>query len=593
MGRDRKKLKSRRHKSDIRKSSTFQETKPKNKMQITISKDMPQFLVEANTAITAGQIERARELVNDEAVRRVRRIVEKKPFRTDIMFILAVMLHKTGQLDKAEEWLKQIIEVQPSALVYNELAVICDAKGCLSEDIEYLRKAMELDPDNPGVCHNLGMRLIGTGQIKESIDLLRKAVEKEPDNIVFRTNLLHCLHYLPDMDSHELFEEHKRWGLLHAPLGKAKTVHNNNRNPDRRLRIGYISPNFRKHSVVYFFELLLDRHNRENVEVYGYGNVEHQDQITERLKEKFDCYRDIYGMDDKAVANIVEQDAIDILIDLAGHTVQNRLLVMALKPAPVQVTYLGYAGTTGMQQVDYRLTDALAEPPELQEFYSEKLAYLPKGHHCYGPEDFGLGVEPLPALRNGYVTFGSFNNSCKTNLFIMKLWANILKVNDKSHLLLKFKCGIDQGVREHYFRQFGQLGISPDRLEIYDWNVPVEHLQLYNRMDIALDTYPYNGATTTCEALWMGVPVISLTGKTYVSRLGLSILTNVGLGFFAASTPEEYVAKATALAAKPEALAKIRATMRQRMLVSSLCDAKTFADSVEEAYRKMWHRWCL
>jgi len=361
-----------------------------NTIQIGVSRDTPQFLVEANSAITNGQIERAKELINNEGIEEVRRMAEKNPSRTDVMFMLAVLLHRTKQFDKAEQWLKKILEVEENVLVYNELAMMCNSMERFSEDIEYLRKALELDPDNTGVLYNLGMRLIESGRHQECVDLLRKAAEKSPDNAVFRSDLLYCLHYIPDMDSQTIFEEHKQWAKIHAPANKTKTIHDNDPNPNRKLRIGYISPNFRRHSVAYFFEPLLDEHNREEFEIYGYGNVEGSDQITDRLKGKFHSYRDVYGMDDKTTANMIEQDKIDILVDLAGHTAHNRLLVMAFKPAPIQVTYLGYINTTGMSQIDYRLTDELAEPPELQKFYTEKLAYLPKGHHCYKPEETSL-----------------------------------------------------------------------------------------------------------------------------------------------------------------------------------------------------------
>ncbi|MFA5238951.1 MAG: tetratricopeptide repeat protein [Phycisphaerae bacterium] len=593
IGKSREKIKSCHHKVDIRKSSTFQETAPKkDNMQIGISSDTPKFLVEANAAITTGQIERARELVNDQGVEKVRRIIQENPSRTDIMLMLAVMLHRTRQLDKAEEWFKRILAVEPNALVYNELAVICDAKGCFSEGAEFLKKAIELAPDVLALKVNLAKKLRTIGRVQEGIELLREAVEKEPDNSIFHSNLLLELHYLSEIDCQSLFEEHKRWGQIHAPANKARTIHNNNPDPDRRLRIGYISPDFYGHAIASFFEPLLDGRNREAVEVYGYGNVERPDNVTERLKEKFDHYRNIRGTEDEKAAKLIEADKIDILVDLAGHTGGNRLLALAYKPAPVQVTYLGCADTTGMKQVDYRLTDKWADSPDSQKFYTEELIYLPEGFLCYKPAYHTSVVSELPANKKGYVTFGSFNNNCKINPFIIGLWAKILKNNDNSRLLLKFKAGGDQEARECYYHQFEQLGIPRDRLEIHGWKRRVEYLELYRSMDIALDTYPYNGHTTTCEAMWMGVPTISLVGKHFASRVGLSILSCAGLEFFAASCPDEYVTKATALAKNCQALAKIRAAMRQRMAGSILGDAKRFSGSVEQAYRQMWHRWC-
>jgi predicted O-linked N-acetylglucosamine transferase (SPINDLY family) len=554
--------------------------------------DLPQFLVRANAAAQAGRIEEAIGLLNDDAVGVIRQIVEKDPSRMFVMYALATVFRKTGQLDRAEQWYKKILKHGPDDSAYNELGIICKAQGRLSEAIQYRRKALKKYPDDAGICNNLARDLLQAGEIQEGFDLLQKSVQKAPDHPDIRSNFLNHLHHLPDLDPRVIFDEHKQWGRLHAKPALAALSHNNDADPDRRLRVGYISPDFRIHSVAYFFEPLLDAHNHLAIEVYGYGNVAFPDQMTQRLERKFDRYRNIRGLGDETVASIIEQDQLDILVDLAGHSDGNRLLVLARKPAPIQVTYLGYPDTTGMQAVDYRLADSLADLPQSQKFHTEKLIFLSQGFLCYRPADFAPPVAPLPALRKGYITFGSFNNSCKVNPTIMALWAQILKANGDSRLLLKFRAGDDKGVRDNYFRQFERLGIPRDRVNICGFKPAVEHLQLYGQVDIALDTYPYNGTTTTCDALWMGVPVISLVGQCHVSRVGLSILSRVGLEFFAASAPEEYVARAVALAAKPNALAEIRDSMRQRMLSGKLCDAKGFARSVEEAYRKMWHRWC-
>jgi len=593
MGKNREKIKSCHHKVDIRKSSTFQETTPKNdNMQIGISGDTPQFLIEANAAVTTGEIERARELVNDQGVEKVRQIIQKNPSRTDIMLMLAVMLHRTGQLDKAEDWFKRILEVEPNALVYNELAVICDAKGCFSEGIECLRKAMELNPDIPAIWSNLAKRLMETGAIEEGISLFRKAVENKPGNSVLHSNLLLNLHFLPDIDFQELFEEHKRWAKIHAPLSKAKKSHNNDPNPDRRLRVGYISPDFKGHSVTYYFEPLLDGHDRQAVEVYGYGNVESPDHITKRLTSKFGHYRNIRGLDDEKVAGMIEQDRIDILVDLAGHTRDNSLLVLARKPAPIQVTYMGYVNTTGMEQIDYFLTDELSAPPKLQKYFTEELVYLPDGYFCYRPPDIALAVTPLPAFRKGYITFGAFCNNVRISSAIMAIWADVLKANNKAHILLKFYAGGDPGVREYYWGQFERLGIPRERVEICPAKGINDILCHYGEVDIMLDTCPANGFSGIFHSMWMGVPTISLAGGHLLFRMGLSVLSRAGLEFFAAKTPAEYIAKATALANKPESLAKIRAAMRQRMADSIILDEKRFTRNVETAYRRMWHKWC-
>ncbi|GAJ02308.1 unnamed protein product, partial [marine sediment metagenome] len=278
-----------------------------------------------------------------------------------------------------------------------KLGSLCQYMGRMSQAIEYQRKAVQTESDRPELWANLARGLLETGQMPEGIDLLRKAVEKMPQNPQAHCNLLFRLHHLPQLDPQMLFDEHKKWARIYAPADLAGTSHSNVPDPDRTLRVGYISPDFRRNSVVYFFESLLDGHNHKAVETYGYGSVEFQDQITGRLKEKFDCYRNIRGMTDEAVADLVKRNKIDILVDLAGHTGDNRLLVLARKPAPIQVTYLGYPDTTGIQAVDYRLTDALAEPPGAEKFYTEELVFLPEGFLCYRPADFAPPVAPPPA----------------------------------------------------------------------------------------------------------------------------------------------------------------------------------------------------
>ncbi|HUU17996.1 MAG TPA: tetratricopeptide repeat protein [Sedimentisphaerales bacterium] len=558
---------------------------------LTSSSELPQSLIKANQALATGRVKEATKLLNEQAEEAAQQIIEQDQSRTDIMLILGMVFKQTRQINKAKKWFEKILEQEPHALVYNELGYISQCMGRLSEAIRYQKKAVEAEPNNAELLANLARMLIGTCKTQEGIELFRKAVEAEPANAAVHSNLLFYLHHQPKLDPYKLFEEHKRWGRIHAPASLARVSHSNVPDPDRRLRVGYISPDFCMHSVAYFFESLLDGHNHKVVEVYGYGNVRMPGTVTERLKQKFDHYRNIRGLDDEVVVDMIQRDKIDILVELSGHTADNRLLVMAHKPAPIQVTYLGSPDTTGLEAIDYRFTDALAEAPESQQFYTEELFFLPDGFLCYKPADFAPTVAPLPAFRNDYTTLGSFNSSSKVHPHIIELWAKILRANQDSRILLKFGASADHRMRESYFQQFGRLGISSSRVAICGWKPIDEHLRVYGEVDIALDTYPCNGFTTTCEALWMGVPVISLVGKCHASRVGLSILNTIGLDFFATLTPAEYVAKATALAANHQALAQLRSSMRQRMKNSALCDTKGFARKVEEAYRKMWHRW--
>jgi len=554
---------------------------------------LPDFIVKANDAVNRGHISEAMELLSDDNVSEASRMAEADQSHADIVFLmLALIFQKTQQLKEAEKWYKKILEHEQNALVLNELGCIYQSIGRLSEAMECRRKAVQIDPGNAGIFGNYAADLMLAGNMAEGIDLLRNALKADPKNTLIHSNLIWYLHYLPDQNPEMLFAEHTRWAREHAPASMARSSHNNAPEPDRKLRIGYVSPDFRKHSVAYNFEAFLSGRNREFAEVYGYGSVAVPDEMTERLKGQFDHYRNIFGLQDKQIARMVEQDGIDILVEIGGHTGNNRLGVLAYKPAPLQVDY-GGLNTSGMEQIDYRLTDSLLDPPERDRFYLEESVCLPGGLFCYSPPDFAPPVEPLPALRNGCVTFGSFNGSLKANPYILSLWAQVLKANEQSRLLMKFPGAGDQQMQEMFVRRFEEFGISANRVKIVGWKPSVEHLKLYGQVDIVLDTYPFNGCITTLEGLWMGVPPVSLVGKnSLLSRSGLSILTRVGLEFFAASTPDEFVAKSTALSQNLPALAKIRASLRQRMSLSSLCDAKGYAASVEDAYRKMWYRWC-
>ncbi|HMD55082.1 MAG TPA: hypothetical protein VKJ65_11085, partial [Phycisphaerae bacterium] len=358
---------------------------------------------------------------------------------------------------------------------------------------------------------------------------------------------------------------------------------------------GYVSGDFREHSVTYFLQGLFAAHDPGQVEIFCYADLRNSDHVTSRLKSFVHHWQNITGKSDSDVAEIIRRDGIDILLDLAGHTADNRLLAFARKPAPVQVTYLGYPGTTGLGTVDYRFTDAYADPPgQDDKFYSEKLLRLNNTFLCYEPPDVAPPVGPLPALkRSGAIIFGCLNMLPKINAKVVELWAQILKQTPESRMLLKNASLSDLSAREHLLQLFTNCGIGPDRLELHGWMASSkEHLQLYNQIDLALDTFPYNGTTTTCEALWMGVPVVTLAGHVHMSRVGVSLLSNAGLPELIAQTPEEYVQIAVKLAGDLPKLNELRGTMRQRMQKSPLMDSRRFAHNVEEAYRNMWRNWC-
>ena len=551
---------------------------------------MPHWLKKAEAAVESGQRQEAAEILSPQ---RIKQELKTQSGLEGILIIygMAKVLNRMGQAEEAKKLYKEILKICPLAAVYNQLARICEKSGNLNEAVQHLSMAMQLAPNDASIWGTLGNSLIHLGQTQKGMEYVRKAVEKLPENSNLHSNLLFRLHGLPNLDRQEIFDEHKKWAKMHAPTSIAKTDHNNIPDPDRKLRIGYISPDYCAHPVLMFFDPILESHHREEVEVYGYGDIEIPDIFTEQIKNKFDQYRNICGIDDKSTADMIEQDQIDILVDLAGHTGGSRLRTLAYRPAPIQATYLGYFDTTGMEQVDYFITDERMSPQDTQCFHSESLLYLPNSCLCYKPLT-ATPVAEAPMIKNGYVTFGMFGNASKVNPFNVSLWASVLKKIPNSRMMFMFRGGDDEEVTEHYKALFERFGIPRSRLQFHGRILYIDYLMMYNDVDIILDTYPYNGGTTTCDALWMGVPVVSLLGQHHFSRVGLSILTDLQLEFFVASTPDEFVSKAAALAAKPDALAKIRETMRDRMSASTLCDKDMFTKNIEKAYRNMWKKWC-
>jgi predicted O-linked N-acetylglucosamine transferase (SPINDLY family) len=375
------------------------------------------------------------------------------------------------------------------------------------------------------------------------------------------------------------------------PLRPSWPAHANNRDPERRLRIGYVSADFRDHSVAFFFEPLLAHHDRGAVEVYGYYNNTLQDAMTERLRSCTDHWIPCQGMTDEALAARIQADGIDILVDLAGHTRGNRLLVFARKPAPVQVTYLGYPATTGLSAIDYRLVTADTDPPGAEAWHSEGLYRLPRSLWCYRPApDMPAVVPATPARRNGVITFGAMNNIAKVSEAAVAAWSGILRAVPGARLVMT---SMPAGTaRRDLQARLAAQGIAPERLTLHGKLPREEYYALLNEIDIALDPFPYNGTTTTCESLWMGVPVVTLIGETSAARSGYALLKGIGLDALAARDRDEYAGLAVALATDLDRLDTLRAGMRQRIAASPLRDEAGLTRDLEAAYRAMWRAWC-
>ncbi len=565
-------------------------------LQITVlNGQIPQTIIAANEAVKAGRIKNAADILNEKAVSEISKTLKGEKSDAVIMLALAKLLFDVDEWSRAEEWYKKICELEPHAFAYNAMADICLNQNRIFEAAEYRRKAVETEPENMAYWQNYAKALMRTGKRQEGIELLRKRVEKADANDSSAASiLLWNLHYMPQSTPEMFYREYMQWGRKHLPMSMARTSHENDPDPDRKLRIAYISPDFRLNVVSRSFEPFLDGHDRENFEVFGYGKVGRPDEVTERFRKKFDQYRDISRMSQSEACRLIVDNKIDILIEIGGHSRDTCIGILAYKPAPVQVDY-GGIDTSGMQQIDYRLTDRIMTPPHMEKFYVEQSVFLDAGFFSYRPPRSSPLVGSLPAKQNGYVTFGSFNNSIKINPYTMELWARILKSNENSRFLLKFQGGSDECMRNFYLDEFERFGISRDRIDVHEMcHSHFDHMELYNQVDLILDTYPFNGCITTIEGLWMGVPTLSLFGKDLlVSRSGLSILSQLGLEIFAAGDPEEYVAKANAFVRELDNLEKIRGALRRMMLNCNLCNPKKYAQSLEKAYRMMWHRWCV
>lgn len=522
------------------------------------------------------------------------------------------------------------IECQSScpALFYASLGHALNYAGRRGEARDNFHKALQLEPDNPNVCnclgniykdndqlnkairfyeqaracapqaptayHNLGGIYIEQGKFEEAISSYRQALVLHPELYKTHSGLLFCLNYDPELSPETKLKEHKNWGRRHTVFKPAFKVENHVPDSERKIRVGYVSNDMKQHAVSFFFEPLLASHNRLSIETFCYSNTDSPDHTTKRLRKYADNWRDISTDEDDHVCQRIVQDNIDILVDLDGHTGSNRLRVFGMRPAPIQVSYLGYPATTGVRAMDYRLSDNWADPPgKADGYFVEKIIRLPKGFLCFKPLDTDCRIGSLPMLDADEITFGSFNNLAKISAKVIAIWSKILHALPNSRLLLKYRHLQDSNTRDRYLKMFSANGINPGRLTLLGRSDTIEqHLSAYNAIDIALDTFPYNGTTTTCDALWMGVPVITLSGHEHAGRVGHSLLSRVGLEAFIAESPGTYVDLAVQWASRPAELASLRANLRNNFTRSVVCDPESLATDIEAAYRNMWSSWC-
>jgi predicted O-linked N-acetylglucosamine transferase (SPINDLY family) len=491
-------------------------------------------------------------------------------------------------------FLQKAVDLSPKyAEAWSHLGSAYLNKGELSKASECFEKSVALKPSSPEAWNNIALVYQSLCRFDEAIDCFRQTRALAPNSPGMHSNLLFGLQYQPGKTAEDLFSETMEWGVVHAAphYHKAKAP-TNVADPDKRLRIGYLGADFKGHSSAYFLMPLFENHNREAFEIFVYAQVAPPDGWTQKFMDLSHNWHFTNAVTDDDLADLVRSERIDILVDLSAHTADTRVLTMARKPAPVQVSWIGIGNTTGVKTVDYFLTDPHYLPEDHERFFCEKPWRLPRIAYCYDPLNVFPEVGPQPALEKGFITFGCFSRSVRMNPAVLETWAKLMVGVPNSQILINTKSMLDDGLRETFHETFERHGIARERVRL-EFIVPTQATwAAYNEVDIALDPFPHNAGLTSYESLWMGVPVLTLCDRPPQGRYGTSIMNNIGLPQFVAKDPEDYVRIGTEWARTPERLAELRKGLRDRMKTSPLCDGAAFARDVEDAYRGMWRRWC-
>lgn len=581
------------------------------------------ILVTARDHLQAGRVE--------QAITAVRRLLQKEPRHAEANHSMAVLLYRAGQMEQSLYYIRQAIRLAPTIGDYHatharillgqkrrhaaadalreavrveprRAAHRLDLMPLLWEQADYqgaleqAREAVAAEPENVRAQHTFLSTLTHTGSVEECLRQTLTALEQAPTDSSLLALACSAANYSATLAPERVFELHRRYGrAIQALVGRpAAHARPGPDQAERRLRIGYISPDLYTHSVAYFFEPILRHHDRSRFEVLVYSVRPNLDDTTRRLMSLAGPgWRDLGAAEDPQVLRALRADNPDILVDLAGHTGPNQPWLMAHKAAPVQVTAIGYPNTTGLETIDLRIVDSQTDPPGADALATERLERIDPCFLCYTPPLDAPEPAPPPSQAAGRITFGSFNNCIKLSEPLMQLWARLLNEVPGSRLLVKSVQFAAPMFREIYAKRFEETGVDPARLELVGRiESTAGHLGAYAKMDIALDPFPYDGTTTTCEALWMGVPVITLTGRAHAGRVGVSLLAAAGLSELIARNPDEYIAIAKGLASDPARLAALRSSIRPKLAASPLCDGVAYARRLEEAYRAAWRRWC-
>ena len=531
-----------------------------------------------------------------EALRSYQRALKLKPNNAQAHCGLGNAHMAVGAFAESVLCQRRALKLDPDSFrAHYNLGNALQKLGRLQEAASAFRRAIDIEPGFAPAHYNLGTALHDLGRLSEAVECFRRALEIDPDYLDAYSNLLFTSLLLGAQTPAETLEDARRFGERAARDIRPYSSWHIARYPERPLRIGLVSGDLRSHPVGLFalgVLVALTSQASRCVEVHAYQNNPRSDVVSEQIKSCCRSWQSSGGLSDAALAEKIHADGIDILFDLSGHTALSRLPVFAHKPAPIQVSWLGYLGTTGLAAMDYLVADPWTLPPSEERYFVERIWRLPETYVCFSAPHEVVPVPPLPASSNGYVTFGCFNSLHKINDAVIALWARVLEQTPASCLLLKAKQLSEESVRQGIIARFSAHGIDPARLALKGYSPSrIEHLADYQRVDIALDPFPYPGITTSVEALWMGVPVLTLTGERFLSRQGVGLLMNAGLPEWIAASADDYVAKSVAFAADLQALATLRAGLRQRVVGSPLFDARRFASHFEAALRAMWQDW--
>lgn len=548
---------------------------------------------EAQNNLGVALVERGKA---NEAIACFHRALEIKPDYAGAHNSLGGILKVLGHLDNAVNSLRRALEIEPGfAQAHCNLGTALQELGQLDDAVASYRRALEINPDDADAHNNLGTALNDLGRLEEAVASYRRALNIRPDYAEVHSNLLFIHNYLADQSAASLLAEARRYGDLAATKARRQANWHNVPDPDRCLRVGIVSGDLRNHPVGYFVVSVLTALSSiaaGRLEFFGYANHYVTDALSERIKDCCRGWRSAVGLSDEDLARLIRDDGVDILIDLVGHTAHNRLSMFAWKPAPVQVSWLGYFATTGVEAIDYLLADPWTLPESEEVYFTEKIWRLPETRLCFTPPEVDVHVAPLPALVDGCITFGCFNNLTKMNDAVVALWARVLDAVPDSRLFLKATQLNDASVRKAVAGRFAARGVGAARLVLEGASPRAQYFAAYNHVDIALDPFPYPGGATTVDSLWMGVPVLTMAGTSFLSRQGVGLLMNAGLPDWIAADADDYVARAASHATDVPGLASLRAGLRQQVLSSPIFDAPRFAFHLEAALRGMWQTWC-